>query len=197
MGYHSLIYAVPTAVLMTYGSLAVGNSAAQELPQCSIEGKPCGTPEQLYIQIRHCLRDPYLCRDPRRVSAAQISDGMPASSQSAQSNANSATIAHVVLHRTERLPPSVPRSIATDARSADSEKTPPDKLVDAVEVVARLLPLDLETRELNDALPSQPANVERRLGLRPTRVAGTDLRDRTPSAAEIVAALAPKGKAVP
>src|SRR4051812_26190804 len=40
-------------------------AAAQELQQCSIEGQPCGTPQQLYERIQHCLQDPNLCRDVR------------------------------------------------------------------------------------------------------------------------------------
>lgn len=60
------------------------------------------------------------------------------------------------------------------------------------ERLAQTLPLDPQTRELRDQMPPDPRGIERRLGLREPRGPATDLRGRTPTAREIVDALAPR-----
>jgi hypothetical protein len=61
MGYQWLIFTIAPAVLISYTQFVVVDAVAQELPQCFVESKPCGTPAELDRQIRMCLRDPYLC----------------------------------------------------------------------------------------------------------------------------------------
>ena len=61
-----------------------------------------------------------------------------------------------------------------------------------VERLAQSLPLDPQTRELQDQMPADPRGTERRLGLREPRGPATDMRGRTPSPREIVDALAPR-----
>lgn len=60
------------------------------------------------------------------------------------------------------------------------------------ERLAQSLPLDPQTRELRDQMPSDPHGTERRLGLREPRGPATDMRGRTPSPREIIDALAPR-----
>ena len=60
------------------------------------------------------------------------------------------------------------------------------------ERLAQTLPLDPQTRELRDQMPTDPRGTERRLGLREPRGPVIDLRGRTPSPQEIVDALAPR-----
>jgi hypothetical protein len=64
-----------------------------------------------------------------------------------------------------------------------------------LDTLARDLPLDPATRDLSDAIPVNAGSIERRLGLRRTRVVGIDMRERTPSPMEIVQALAPRASA--
>lgn len=61
-----------------------------------------------------------------------------------------------------------------------------------VERLAQALPLDPQTRELRDQLPSDPRGTGQRLGLREPRGPAVDMRGRTPSPREIVDALAPR-----
>lgn len=60
------------------------------------------------------------------------------------------------------------------------------------ERLAQSLPLDPQTRELQDRLPPDPRGTGQRLGLREPQGPATDLRGRTPSPREIVDALAPR-----
>lgn len=60
------------------------------------------------------------------------------------------------------------------------------------ERMARTLPLDPQTRDLQDQLPANPRDVERRLGLREPRGPATDMRGRTPTPREMVNALTPR-----
>jgi len=79
-------------------------------------------------------------------------------------------------------PPPAPRPAppAPQAGNPDAER------------LAQTLPLDPQTRELRDQMPADPRGAERRLGLREPQGPATDLRGRTPSAREIVDALAPR-----
>lgn len=61
-----------------------------------------------------------------------------------------------------------------------------------VERLAQTLPLDPQTRGLQNQEPADPRGTERRLGLREPRGPATDMRGRTPSPREIVNALAPR-----
>ena len=78
----------------------------------------------------------------------------------------------------QAVAPSV--SVAPRAGNPDAER------------LAQSLPLDPQTRELRDQLPSDPRGVSRRLGLREPRGQVVDLRGHTPSPREIVDALAPR-----
>ena len=78
------------------------------------------------------------------------------------------------------LPPPSSAPAAPRAGNPDAER------------LAQSLPLDPQTRELQDQLPSDPRGVARRLGLREPRGQVVDLRGRTPSPREIVDALAPR-----
>lgn len=60
------------------------------------------------------------------------------------------------------------------------------------ERLAQTLPLDPQTRGLQDQEPANPQAVERRLGLREPHGPVTDLRGRTPTPRDIVNALAPR-----
>ena len=80
------------------------------------------------------------------------------------------------------VPPNIPNVSASQAEGSDP----------AAERVARGLPLDPQTRDLRDRLPPDLPAVERALHLRPPVGSATDMRGRTPSAQEIVDALAPR-----
>lgn len=174
--------------------------AAQELRQCYVEGEPCGTPQQLYERIQHCLQEPDLCRNVRiprggdgmggnRLDTAAVrpAPGPP----SPDRMRTSLPTRRVVQSRV--VGPARPAIKATGPEAASGPRATgqPDGPAGAVTRAARALPLDPATKAMNDTMPHDAAAVEHRLGLRPPRVAGTDMRQRMPTPAEIVDALAP------
>src|SRR5690348_15246922 len=77
-------------LLFTVDPLVV-RPVAQELRQCYVEGQPCGTPQQLYERIQHCLQDPNLCRAPRITRIGDDPVTAPADPGSAPSSPKRAT----------------------------------------------------------------------------------------------------------
>ena len=101
--------------------------------------------------------------------------------------------------------PSVPRQVATPAPTGAGAIAPAEPAAapaaisrdsaDANATASRMagsLPLDPAIRSLRDRLPPDVAGLRRQLGLVAPRTAGTDLRGRTPSKAEILDAIAGK-----
>jgi hypothetical protein len=179
---------VATGILLSLQPVMAGPDALN-LPQCYIETKPCGTPEQLQRQIHDCLEDPNLCHGEQRVRAvAEANPGHVSSVRTAStldgavpSSPGRGLRVHGPgepqrKHRPHRAPDSVPAGETESASVVASEAA---------------LPLDRETRGLTDTMPADAGTVERRLGLRRTRSAGIDMRGTTPSPAAIVHALAP------
>lgn len=84
--------------------------------------------------------------------------------------------------------PAIPRPVAP-------RPAPPDAAAGAnpdANRLAQTLPLDPQTRGLQNQMPPDPHATERRLGLREPRGPATDMRNHTPSRREIVDALAPR-----
>jgi hypothetical protein len=175
--------------------LAVEPAAAQELQQCSIEGQPCGTPQQLDERIQRCLQDPNLCRNVRVIRGGDNPADASAHAAPGPASPVPASVAlptkRVVLER------AVSRKQAAGAPAAQQAAPEPPAAAqaggpaDAVAKAAGELPLDPAVKALNDTMPGNAAAVERRLGLRRTHVPGVDMRQRTPTPAEIVDALEP------
>jgi hypothetical protein len=198
MGYQWLMFMIAPAILLSCTQFVVVEASAQELLQCFVESMPCGTPAELDRKVRKCLRDPYLCRD-HNVSVANTTN----------SDRSAAT---KVLAALARAGVALPGPVARPARAPNSQRQisapnvvdfgvvnvdamPGDDPSRAVDDMANNLPLDSETRNLSDTMPTQPAIIERHLGLRRTQVAATDMRNRSPSPTEIVQALAPRERA--
>jgi hypothetical protein len=197
MSYQWRMFTIAPAILFLCTQFVVVEAIAQELPQCFVESMPCGTPAEFDRKVRKCLRDPYLCRDYKvSVANTMSSDHSPATkvlSASARSGALSAPMA-----RPARAPNSQRQISAPDVADigmVSVEAMPGDGPSHAVDDMANALPLDSATRNLSDTMPTQPALIERHLGLRRTQVAATDMRNRSPSSAEIVQALAPRERA--
>src|SRR5690349_1787693 len=81
--------------------------------------------------------------------------------------------------------------LVTANSGESSAAEPPGSSDDAVTRAVRELPLDPADKTLNNTMPDNAAVVERRLGLRRTRAPGIDMRQRTPTSAEVVDALEP------
>jgi hypothetical protein len=181
-------------LLFTVDPLIV-RPVAQELRQCYVEGQPCGTPQQLYERIQYCLQDPNLCRDVRITRVGDDPGTAPADPGSAPSSPKRATTSlptKQVIHSRPAGPQ--PRAnVPADSPSAveASATEPPGGSIDVVTRAVGELPLDPAIKALNGTMPNDAAAVERRLGLRRTRVPGIDMRQRTPTPAEIVDALEP------
>jgi hypothetical protein len=198
MGYQWWLFTIAPAILISCTQFVAIEAVAQELPQCFVESMPCGTPAEFDRKVRQCLRDPYLCHE-RKVGLASTtnSDHSPATK---------------VLSASARAGAALPGPVARPARAANSQRQIP--VPDAVDIgmvnfeatagegpsrsvddMANDLPLDSASRNLSNTMPTQPAIIERHLGLRRTQVAATDMRNRSPSPAEIVQALAPRERA--
>jgi hypothetical protein len=206
MRFRLPIYILAGAFLSWQGGPLVGNLAAQEIPQCYVENKPCGTPDHLQKLVAMCLQDPELCRNGEQRHSilvdAHVGDAAPVTV------AGSGGVLSAAPLRPKRAGPS-PAPRPTLGLPAPNQRRPSPPTVYAVGVIedsdidevsgpsrivsqiARDLPLDSRVRNLRDTMPSDAADIERRLGLRRTRVAGFDLRRKVPSADEIVQALAP------
>jgi|tagenome__1003787_1003787.scaffolds.fasta_scaffold20468539_2 hypothetical protein len=169
--------------------------AAQELRQCYVEGQPCGTPQQLYERIQHCLQDPHLCRDVKIVKAGDDpgnAAAQPVPGPLLPDHVATSLPAKRVIHSRIVSPPQPASASTGTAAAADSPATEQQGgSADAVTKAARELPLDPAVKALNDTLPYNAGAVERRLGLRRTRATGIDMRRRVPTPAEIVDALEP------
>jgi hypothetical protein len=170
-------------------------AAAQELRQCYVEGQPCGTPQQLYDRIQHCLQEPYLCRDVRITKAGNDLDAAsarPVPGVPSPDRVTTALPARRVIH-SRIVGPSLPVTEATSPEAAAGNRATeqPGGPIDAVTKAARELPLDPAVKTMNDTMPYDAAAVEHRLGLHRPRVAGIDMRQRTLTPAEIVDALEP------
>ena len=198
MGHQWLMFMIAPAILFSCTQFVVAEAVAQELVQCFVESMPCGTPAELDAKVRKCLRDPYLCHDPK-VSVANTanSDRSPAAKALATSARAGAALPGPAA-RPARAPNSQRQISApnvADFGEVNVGATPGDGPSRAVDDMANDLPLDSATRNLSDTMPTQPAIIERHLGLRRTQVAATDMRNRSPSPAEIVQALAPRERA--
>jgi hypothetical protein len=195
MRFPSPIHAIVGMIALACTPPAVVELAAQELPQCFVESKPCGDPESLYRQIRECLNDPYLCHRPKNGTGFAVHSGdtrtHPALPSSLRSRVPLPSPAERITQTRTFGPPRY-RTGDVAVRSDNTGTVPAEGASRAVDDLARDLPLDPAIRNLGDALPDHAGAIELRLGLRRTNVAGIDMRGRTPSSAEIVEALAPR-----
>jgi hypothetical protein len=207
MRFRLPIYILSTAFLSWQGGALVGNLAAQEIPQCYVENKPCGTPEHLEKLIVMCLQDPNLCRDGEQRQSILVdahgsdtgpvivtgSGGLLSAAPSGSNRAGTSPAPRRTQGLpTPNLPPHTPATVYAVGVTEDSDVDNASGPSHIVNQIARDLPLDSRVRNLRDTMPSDSANIERRLGLRRTRVAGFDLRRKVPSPDEIVQALVNK-----
>jgi hypothetical protein len=199
MRFQFRVYPIAAAILSASGFLLPDQLAAQQITQCYVEDQPCGTLEHLRKLISDCLQDPDLCRHAKRrsdiVTDASEKNTYPAAGRSSRalpSSSQSPTGSRTLLLANGRTPTQQKPS-AVDSNSG-AEPVDVEKAAipaQTISEVARQLPLDSAVRNLTNAMPTNAASIERRLGLRRTRVAGFDLRDKIPSPDEIVQALAP------
>jgi hypothetical protein len=124
--------------------------AAQEIPQCIFEGQPCGTPQQLYERIQHCLQDPNLCRDVRTNRAGDDrgnGSSHPARGPSSPDRATTLLSTKPTVRSQDvrpRQPASVPVGKVPAAEAPTAEL--PGGPADAVTRAAGELPLDPAVR---------------------------------------------------
>jgi hypothetical protein len=90
------------------------------------------------------------------------------------------------------IPVTPPVSKPVRPKAAAPPPPAPAPLDADAERLARSLPLDPATRDLQDRLPADVPGVERQLGLRPPKGPVTDLRGQVPTPPQIVDALAPR-----
>jgi hypothetical protein len=193
MGTRSLRRAVTGALLLCFVGLAAGRSVAQELPQCFIGTSPCGTPETLYRQIRRCLQDRSLCREPPTNAAMQgRSDAIPALPAELRPAHGGNPLSVSAARPGLRHQATLQEPVAEPVGPAEPEAKQDAASAAAIDQIARDLPLDEDMRGISDAMPARPAVLALRLGLRRTTVSAIDMRGRSPSSEEIVQALAPR-----
>jgi hypothetical protein len=197
MGYQWRMLTIAPAIVFSCTQFIVVEAVAQELPQCFVESMPCGTLAEFDRKVRTCLRDPYLCHEQKvGVAITKNSDHSPATkvlSASARAGALPGPVARPARAPNPQRQMSAPDAV--DIGMVNVEAAPGDDSSRSVDDMANDLPLDSATRNLSDTMPAQPSIIERHLGLRRTQVAATDMRNRSPSPAEIVQALAPRERA--
>jgi hypothetical protein len=193
--FQSLICAISATLVLSCTPLIVGELAGQELPQCFVGSKPCGSPETLYRQIIQCLQDPNLCNEPKSgLDPVRHED----ESRSPSAVSTNAPLPAASRRMTPIRAPDVPRQRSVSGDVAVSTKNGGAETAESanhtVDELAHDLPLNPGIRDLADVMPTDVGAIELRLGLRRTSVAGNDMRGRTPSAAQIVQALEPRGR---
>jgi len=172
--------------------MVIDSAVAQVIPQCYIESIPCGTPDDLYRKVSECLKDPSQCgvlprpRDSRVPATAASGRKFILVSADARAGRQTRVSAPV-------RPITATASTAGDIESGEKQSDAMPR--GEVDLLADNLPLDAATRNLSNTIPADAGAIELRLGLRRTRVAAIDMRSRTPTAQEIIDALAPRAGA--
>jgi hypothetical protein len=187
MRVHLLILWCVPAALILFSQPVIAGTAGQEIPQCYVGAQPCGTPEHLYQRIVQCLQDPLLCSE---ATARHQINYSPSSDALLHGPVSSSTPDHLAHQGIPKLPPTEGKSKTQD-RTESTSISHVSLPIQSTAEEFREYRLDPTVLALHDEMPADAGVIERHLGLRRTRVEGTDLRGRTPSVAEIVSALAP------